>query len=210
MRIPIKTTTNPNKVMMKRMLLAALLCGMCALGTSAQEKETKVAIDTNKGVITIKLYNETPHHRDNFVKLVKSHLYDGVLFHRVIKDFMIQAGHIDMKEAPKGMKVKEGEPDYTVPAEILFPKLYHKRGQVGAARWGDDINPERASSSTNFYIVEVYMTEGGTPHLDNAYTVFGEVIDGMDVVDSIQVVPTGKEDRPLEDVVIRSMKIVEE
>ena len=75
MRIPIKTTTNPNKVMMKRMLLAALLCGMCALGTSAQEKETKVAIDTNKGVITIKLYNETPHHRDNFVKLVKSHLF---------------------------------------------------------------------------------------------------------------------------------------
>ena len=147
MRIPIKTTTNPNKVMMKRMLLAALLCGMCALGTSAQEKETKVAIDTNKGVITIKLYNETPHHRDNFVKLVKSHLYDGVLFHRVIKDFMIQAGHIDMKEAPKGMKVKEGEPDYTVPAEILFPKLYHKRGQVGAARWGDDINPENGAEA---------------------------------------------------------------
>ena len=223
--------------MMKRMVLAALLCGLYALGASAQEKETKVAIDTNKGLITIKLYNETPRHRDNFIKLVKEHQYDGVLFHRVIKDFMIQAGDVKAKNAPLNQPVGEGDLDYTVPAEIVFPKLYHKRGQVAAAREGDDVNPERASSAAHFYIVEgkkftaegldkmeqskhikytpeqrkVYMTEGGTPHLDNAYTVFGEVVSGMDVVDSIQVVPTDPAtDRPRENVVIRSMKIVED
>ena len=223
--------------MMKRMVLAALLCGMCALGTSAQEKETKVAIDTNKGLITIKLYNETPLHRDNFIKLVKAHEYDGTLFFRVINQFMIQAGDTQAKNPSIDDPVGEGGVDYTIPAEILFPKFYHKRGQVAAARWGDDINPKRESSGSHFYIVEgkkftaegldkiekeknikyapeqreVYMTEGGTPHLDNAYTIFGEVLSGMDVVDSIQVVPTNPaNDRPLENVVIQSMKIVEE
>ena len=186
--------------MMKRMVLAALLCGLCALGISAQEKETKVAIDTNKGLTTIKLYNETPRHRDNFLKLVKEHQYDSVLFHRVIKDFMIQAGDVKAKNAPLDQPVGDGDLDYTVPAEILFPKLYHKRGQVAAAREGDDVNPERASSAAHFYIVE-----------GKKYTIFGEVVSGMDVVDSIQAVPTDPAtDRPRENVVIRSMKVIED
>lgn len=217
------------------------ILGLCWLSTflvghlSAQDQETIVLIDTDKGKIKIRLYNETPQHRDNFIKLVKAHQYDGLLFHRVIKQFMIQTGDITSKDTLSGKKPGDGDLGYTVPAEIVYPKYFHKRGQLGAARTGDDINPERASSATQFYIVtgkfftemeldkmeqekniqltpeqrEAYMLEGGAPHLDGAYTVFGEVISGMNAVDKIQLVPTDENNRPLENISIKSMKIVD-
>jgi peptidylprolyl isomerase/peptidyl-prolyl cis-trans isomerase B (cyclophilin B) len=203
-------------------------------GSRAQEKEVQVLMDTDLGKIRIKLYNETPLHRDNFIKLVKEKQYDGVLFHRVIKQFMIQAGDVTSREAPADRKLGDGELGYTIPAEIVYPKYFHKRGQLCAARMGDEVNPTRASSGSQFYIVtgkhfidseldkleearkvtltpeqrEAYKTDGGAPHLDGAYTVFGEVIKGMDVVDRIQFVATGANDRPVNDVRIRSMQIV--
>jgi len=191
-------------------------------------------IKTTEGTIVVKLYAETPLHRDNFKKLVDAKLYEGVLFHRVIKDFMIQAGDPDSKNAvPKAM-LGSGDVGYTVPAEIVFPKYYHKKGALAAARQGDDVNPERASSGCQFYIVKGkvftdaelnaleqkkgikyteqqrsdYKTIGGTPHLDNAYTVFGEVIDGIEIASNISLVKTGKYDRPLEDIRILKITIV--
>jgi len=209
------------------------LFSLC-MNVFAQEKETKILIDTDKGKITVKLYNETPLHRDNFIKLVQSGQYTGLLFHRVIKQFMIQAGDINSKDAPPETKLGDGDLDYTIPAEIVFPRFFHKYGQLCAARSGDDVNPERASSASQFYIVtgkfyteneldkmeleknikltpeqrQAYMLEGGAPHLDDAYTVFGEVVKGMKVVDKIQFVSTDLNDRPLNNIKIRSMKIV--
>ena len=209
------------------------LFSLC-MNVFAQEKETKILIDTDKGKITVKLYNETPLHRDNFIKLVQSGQYTGLLFHRVIKQFMIQAGDINSKDAPPETKLGDGDFDYTIPAEIVFPRFFHKYGQLCAARSGDDVNPERASSASQFYIVtgkfyteneldkmeleknikltpeqrQAYMLEGGAPHLDDAYTVFGEVVKGMKVVDKIQFVSTDLNDRPLNNIKIRSMKIV--
>jgi len=199
----------------------------------AQEKETQVLINTDKGKITVKLYNETPLHRDNFIKLVQSGHFNGLLFHRVIRQFMVQAGDINSKNALSGTELGDGDLDYTIPAEIVFPRFFHKNGQLCAARSGDDENPERASSASQFYIVtgkfftenelnkmeleknikltpeqrQAYMFEGGTPHLDGAYTVFGEVVKGMKVVDKIQFVPTNLNDRPLKNIKIKSMKI---
>jgi len=215
-------------------LFGLCLFFMLGMNVFAQENEIKVLIDTDKGKITVKLYNETPLHRDNFVKLVQSGQYTGLLFHRVIKQFMIQAGDINSKDAPPETKLGDGELDYTIPAEIVYPRFFHKNGQLGAARSGDDVNPEKASSATQFYIVtgkffteneldkmeleknikltpeqrQAYMLEGGAPHLDGAYTVFGEVVKGMNVVDKIQFVPTDINDRPLHNIKIRSMKIV--
>lgn len=223
---------------MKKIIHIAWVCGLCLLGSTrlqAQEKETMVLIDTDKGKITVRLYNETPQHRDNFIKLINEHQYDGLLFHRVIKQFMIQAGDVTSKDAPPEKKLGDGDLGYTIPAEIVYPKYFHKRGQLAAARTADDVNPERASSASQFYIVtgkfftsmeldkmereknirltpeqrEAYMTEGGAPHLDGAYTVFGEVVKGMKVVDKIQFVPTDTNDRPLKNIAIRSMKILE-
>jgi len=205
-----------------------------SISVFAQEKETKVLIDTDKGKIVVKLYNETPKHRDNFIKLVNAHQYDGLLFHRVIKQFMIQAGDINSKNSPTGEKLGDGDLEYTVPAEIVYPQFFHQYGKLCAAREGDDTNPQRASSASQFYIVtgkfftenelnkmeqekkikltpeqrEAYMTKGGTPHLDGAYTVFGEVVKGMNVVDKIQFVLTDINDRPLKNIKIKSMKIV--
>ena len=215
------------------------LVGLCVLfslcmSVFAQEKETKVLIVTDKGKITVRLYNETPLHRDNFIKLVNANHYDGLLFHRVIRQFMIQAGDIESKDAPKDKKLGEGDLGYTIPAEIVYPRYFHKFGQLCAARTGDDLNPEKASSASQFYIVtgkfytdnelnkmelernfkltpeqrQAYMTEGGAPHLDGAYTVFGEVLKGMKVVDKIQFLPTDVNDRPLKNIKIKSMKIV--
>lgn len=235
----------------------------------------KVKIQTSLGDITVRLYDETPLHRDNFIKLAKQGYYDGTLFHRVIKDFMIQGGDPDSKGAPKGKQLGIGGPDYTIEAEIK-PGLYHKRGALAAARQGDEVNPERRSSGSQFYIVwgqvynqgqirqfakqmemqqmqqtfnqlamahrdeimqlrrernreglqalqdklaeqaqadvkangagltaeqqEIYTTIGGTPHLDGQYTVFGEVEEGLDVVERIQQVDTMRGDRPTEDI----------
>ncbi|MDR0794527.1 MAG: peptidylprolyl isomerase [Tannerella sp.] len=200
----------------------------------AQEAEIKVLIDTDKGKVTVKLYNETPLHRDNFIKLVEAGQYVGLLFHRVIKQFMIQAGDINSKDAPPETKLGDGDLDYTIPAEIVYPRYFHQSGQLCAARSGDDVNPEKASSATQFYVVtgtfhtereldkieqerkikltpeqrQAYMIKGGAPQLDGSYTVFGEVVKGMKVVDKIQFLPTDYNDRPLKNVKIKSMKIV--
>ncbi|MBQ0114482.1 MAG: peptidylprolyl isomerase [Bacteroidales bacterium] len=249
-----------------------------------ENKETQVEIKTSMGDIVVKLYNETPKHRDNFIKLVNDGYYNGVLFHRVIKDFMIQTGDGKSKTAKADDMLGDGDPGYTIPAEFVYPKYFHKRGALAAARTGDQVNPERASSGSQFYIVtgklystselsmmekqmgdmkkqsifqnlamqhrdeiikmqqtndqaglmqlqnelipiveaeyaknpvkltdeqlDAYTSVGGTPHLDGQYTVFGEVVKGMDVVDKIQNVETGNADRPVNDVKVISMRIL--
>ena len=195
---------------MKKVAFLSLACVFLVSNTMGQEqkkqadkpkKETVVLMKTTMGNLKIKLYNETPLHRDNFIKLVNEKFYDGLLFHRVIKDFMIQGGDPDSKNAPAGKRLGMGGPGYTIPAEIL-PQLKHKKGSLAAAR---DNNPERRSSGSQFYIVH---NNNGTPHLDGAYTVFGEVIEGMDVIDKIATVKTAPGDRPMEDVKIISASIV--
>ncbi|MDR1406980.1 MAG: peptidylprolyl isomerase [Tannerella sp.] len=216
-----------------------MLCGSLCLTTGmqmrAQGHETLVEIATSMGKIRVRLYDDTPLHRDNFIRHVETHRYDGLLFHRVIKQFMIQAGDVNSKDAPADRKLGDGDLDYTVPAEIVYPKYFHKRGQLCAARTGDEANPEKASSATQFYIVtgkfftereldkmeaekqtaltpeqrRAYMLEGGVPHLDGAYTVFGEVVKGMQVVDKIQFLQTDENDRPLKNIRITAVKIVD-
>lgn len=191
---------------------------------SCRDKERMVLISTQYGDIKVKLYNETPQHRDNFVKLAQEGFYDGTLFHRIIKEFMIQGGDPNSKNAQASTMLGNGGPGYTIPAEIL-PNFIHKKGALSAARLGDQGNPKRESSGSQFYVVqgkkwtddelnmfaqrgskltpeqkEIYKTIGGTPHLDGAYTVFGEVVEGLDVIDKIAAVPTGQADRPIEDV----------
>lgn len=219
-----------------------LLCSL-SLGTKAQSNDTirhEVLLETSMGNIRLVLYNETPLHRDNFLRLVKDGYYDGNLFHRVISNFMIQSGDSTSRHAKPGSSVGEYSPDYTIPAEIVYPKYFHKRGALAAAREGDDENPQRASSSSQFYIVygtnhsdadldrfqelldeatqgktkmtkEIrthYRKYGGTPHLDGQYTVFGEVIEGMDVVKKINRVFTDDYDRPVDDVRIVKATVV--
>lgn len=244
-----------------------------------------VLLETSEGNIKVRLFGDTPKHRDNFLKLVKEGYYNGVLFHRVINEFMVQTGDPDSKNAPAGKALGAGGLDYTLEAEIVYPKHYHKRGALAAARQGDQVNPERRSSGSQFYIVtgkayndstlkqmerqlqmmqkqqifneltkqhkdsimamrrnrdqaglqklqdelvaiteqkaaenpaaltseqrEVYATQGGTPHLDNQYTVFGEVVEGMDVVDKIEKAETDGRDRPVSDIRIISAKVVD-
>ena len=248
--------------------------------------ETQVRMQTNLGTITLNLYNETPLHRDNFIKLVKDGQYEGLLFHRVINEFMIQGGDVTSKNAPLNKQLGAGDLGYTVPAEFVYPRYFHKRGALCAARTGDDSNPEKASSASQFYIVtgkvysegeikqlekqkesrlkqaifnrlqnenkttimqyyksgdkdslaimrdtligkteietekrkeetkltaqqrEAYTTVGGVPFLDNEYTVYGEVTEGIEIVDKIQKVKTNSSDRPLENIVIESMQII--
>lgn len=253
--------------------------------TPADTASAKVLIETTLGNFTVLLYGDTPKHRDNFLKLAKEGYYDGTLFHRVIKDFMVQAGDPDSKTAAPGQHLGSGGPDYKIDAEIVFPKHFHKRGALAAARQGDQVNPMKQSSGSQFYIVtgqvidstqigamaermkqtrmqeifnklamehrneiielqrrgdrdalqalqnklieqteaevaanpgpgmtqemiDIYTTIGGTPHLDGAYTVFGEVIDGMDVVNKIEDVATDQMDRPKDDVRITGMKVL--
>ena len=197
-----------------------------------KKKQTKVLISTSHGDIKLALYNETPKHRDNFIKLVKTGFYDSTLFHRVIETFMIQGGDPDSKKAEPNQMLGNGGPGYTIPAEF-DTNLIHKRGALAAARQGDGVNPTKASSGSQFYIVQgkkyskkdlekmckrtgvtyteeqakVYESEGGTPMLDMSYTVFGEVIEGFDVIDKIAAVAKGRADRPKEDVKM-TMKIV--
>lgn len=189
------------------------------------EKQYKILISTPLGNMTAILYNETPVHRDNFVKLVKEGFYDGTLFHRVIKDFMIQGGDPISKNAAPAQPLGTGGPGYTLPAEF-HPALIHKKGAIAAARTSDNVNPERRSSGSQFYIVQgkkitpselnvmairngitytpeqikIYETIGGTPFLDQQYTVFGEVIEGLEVIDAIASVPTEGQNRPLKDI----------
>ena len=292
---------------------AALLFGMSACGSSTSSKEAgeaadstdttnsqetmatnynpadtssvKVEVETTLGSFTVLLYGDTPRHRDNFIKLVKEGYYNNTLFHRVINEFMIQAGDPDSKTAVAGQALGSGGPGYTVDAEFVFPKHFHKRGALAAARQGDQVNPTKASSGSQFYIVtgkkvseaemanmeqymeqsamqshfaqlaqqhmaevrdmqakgdqagleklqneliaeceayvaehpvkvtdemkKAYTTVGGTPHLDNNYTVFGEVVNGMETVDKIEKVETDRGDRPKEDIRIISMKVVD-
>ena len=249
------------------------------------EVRTLVRFETTSGDFTIALYNDTPIHRDNFIKLVNEHFYDSLLFHRTIWEFMIQTGDPTSRTAKPGEKLGEGSVGYTLPAEIIYPKYFHRRGVVAAAREGDEKNPERKSDGSQFYIVtgkvynagqlgqmekqlqyqqmqtifndlakqhrdtimnmrrnrdqaglqalqdelvkkteaeaaknpvkfteaqrEAYTTVGGTPHLDGTYTVFGEVVEGMDVVAKIETTATGSMDRPKEDIKIISMTVVE-
>ena len=195
---------------------------------------TKVVFKTSMGNITIALYDNTPLHKENFLKLVSEDYYNGVLFHRIIQGFMIQTGDPDSKGAPTGKMLGNGGPDYTIPAEFR-KENYHKRGAVAAARQGDNVNPTKASSGSQFYIVdgkpftkeqlnqitmaygttftdeqtEVYTTVGGAPFLDMQYTVFGEVVEGMDVVDKIAAQKKDRFDRPFNDIKIISTTIVE-
>lgn len=194
------------------------------------EKERIVEITTDMGKIKIKLYNETPQHRDNFIKLASEGFYNGTLFHRVIKDFMIQGGDPNSKNASPDAMLGSGDVGYKIPAEFNAA-LHHKKGALSAAR---DNNPEKASSGCQFYIVQGrqfsdndlngfevrnktkytekqrndYKTIGGTPHLDMNYTVFGEVIEGLDVIDKIAAVPTKPGDRPVSDVKMISVKVI--
>lgn len=215
---------------MKKASLLLLVILTIASGLSAQnetqEKATFVEIVTDSGVIEILLYKETPLHRENFIKLIKSGYYDGQVFHRLIKNFMIQGGDPNTKDAVKGELYGQGGPGYSIPAEIL-DKYFHKKGALAAARKGDDVNPSRASSGSQFYIVQgvvftkpqlelmverklhkpfteeeekYYTTTGGSPHLDGAYTVFGEVSRGLDVLEKLMNIPTDSYDRPVTDI----------
>jgi cyclophilin family peptidyl-prolyl cis-trans isomerase len=203
-----------------------------------KDRRRDVLIQTNKGDIVVRLSDSTPLHRDNFLKLVKQHYYDSLLFHRVMEHFMIQGGDPNSKVAKKGQPLGNGGPEYKIPAEFR-PTLFHKRGVIAAARMGDDVNPEKVSNGSQFYIVqgrvysdfsldsvetyrlkgrklplahrEVYKTLGGAPHLDQGYTIFGEVVKGMNIIDSIAATPTSKgndRNRPLVDVRIEKMKLV--
>lgn len=226
-------------------ILTLIACCMMGINLSAQTANEdsltadttlhQVMLETTMGNIKLALYNDTPKHRDNFLKLVNEGYYNGCIFQRVIKNFMIQGGDYSCRKVTPG-KVEKFDVGYTVPAEIIYPKYYHKRGQLCMAREGDDENPTKASGATDFYITwgrnfsprqmeylveqmqregknyaipskevqEGYIKYGGVPHLDNGYTVFGEVLEGLDVVDKIQNVATNKEnnDRPLEDIII--------
>lgn len=276
-----------------------MLITACSSGTDAGQQKvtetkktnviipemTKVELKTSLGDIVVGLYKETPKHHDNFVKLVKEGYYNGVLFHRVINDFMIQTGDGNSKTAKPGQMLGTGDPGYTVEAEFVYPKFFHKRGALAAVRTADQVNPERRSSGSQFYIVTgkvyneqqimqmehqmnqmnlqsifqakaaanqkeimrlrmardtagtealrqrliaeteaeaaknpvklteeqraAYTTVGGTPHLDNQYTVFGEVLEGMDVVAKIEGVATDRNDRPTEDIKIISATVIE-
>lgn len=277
---------------MKKILTTALLALVAVMMAGAKNKTAMTQnnngdviadIKTTMGDIKVKLYGQTPLHRDNFVKLAKEGYYNGVLFHRVIDNFMVQTGDGNSRDAAKGKMLGEGDPGYTIEAEIRYPELYHKRGVLAAARTGDSVNPEKRSSGSQFYIVtgktfndstlaqiekrhqttmmqnifnrlqvenrdsilalrrnrnregldklrdslvaqteaeyakapfkipedqrQAYKEVGGTPHLDGDYTVFGEVLEGMDVVDKIQKAETDRNDRPLEDIRILSVTI---
>lgn len=279
---------------MKRFAILFTLMACCLMACTGNQKkttdmetgnETLVRLETTMGNITVKPYNETPKHRDNFIKLVKEGTYDSTLFHRVIKNFMIQAGDPQSKTATDTTTLGNGDVGYTLPAEFN-PKFFHKKGALAAARLGDDVNPKKESSGCQFYIVTgrkfseaqmismenqlndarlenvfnelarkhmkeiykmrkagdndgllelqdsletqaraivakepalkfsreqiaAYTTVGGAPHLDGAYTVFGEVTDGMDVVDKIQAVKTNRADRPETDVRILKATVIE-
>ena len=219
-------------------LTMAVLFG--SLTSVAQTSTTEVLLETTEGNIRIALYDETPKHRDNFLKLTRMHIYDSLLFHRVIKDFMIQSGDTNSKNAKAGQQLGTGDFDYTQEPEFRLPQIFHRRGCVAMAREPDAVNPEMRSSACQFYIVwgkrfssaeieeaqerldtmthgrvkltpemiKTYKSVGGTPHLDGQYTVFGEVAEGLDVVERIQKAETDDYDRPFEDIRILRATVV--
>jgi cyclophilin family peptidyl-prolyl cis-trans isomerase len=198
-----------------------------------QSSATFVELETNVGTMKLKLYDNTPGHRDNFIKLVEQGTYDSVLFHRVIPNFMIQGGDPDSKGAPAGKMLGMGGPGYTVPAEFVDENI-HVKGALAAARMGDQANPTKASSGSQFYIVQgqslsdamldqmegmkkfkyspeqraLYKEKGGTPFLDREYTVFGELSEGFDVLDKIAALTRDRSDRPTEDVIIIKATVI--
>ena len=173
--------------------------------TMVQNSEPEFDIITTEGTIRVKLYSKTPRHRDNFCKLVSEHYYDSLLFHRVINGFMIQTGDPYTRDSSKAELYGQGGPDYTIPAEFVN-EYYHKKGALAAARRGDTANPRKSSSGSQFYIVQDEMN---CIHLDGQYTVFGETIDGFDVIDRIASAPTDRRDRPVKDIRIITIKPVE-
>ena len=207
-----------------RFILSVFVGLFLGLSVFSQERTT-VLISTSFGDMMVELYNETPQHRDNFVKLVRERFYDGTLFHRVIPNFMIQGGDPDSKGAAPNDQLGNGGPGYTIPAELV-DGLYHKKGVLAAARLGDVVNPKKESSGSQFYLVQgqvfteeklwsigvrsgkkyteeqtkTYGTIGGTPHLDGAYTVFGEVVKGLEVIELIANQKRDKNNRPLKNV----------
>ncbi len=220
---------------MKILLVAALLLlhsftlAQTDIKLRKKDRKKDIMLVTDSGSIILRLSDSTPKHRDNYLKLVKQGYFDSVLFHRVIKNFMIQSGDPDSKKAVAGQKLGNGGPAYTVPAEFRA-SLFHKKGVLAAARQSDAVNPEKASSGSQFYIVQgkkfsaagldsvetfrlngrklpaehraVYQSVGGAPHLDQNYTVFGEVVSGLDVVDKIASTATNPDNRPLADIKI--------
>lgn len=220
-------------------LLVSVAClAQAKTGLKKKDRKRDVELITTYGSIVLRLSDSTPLHRDNFLRLVKTGYYDSTLFHRVINRFMIQGGDPDSKQAAPGSPLGEGGPGYTIPAEFRAG-LFHKKGVIAAARQGDEVNPQKESSGSQFYIVqgrsftdggldslernrlkgrripadqrEIYKTTGGTPHLDQHYTVFGEVASGLDIADKIAAVATSKgadRDRPLQDVRITRAKLV--
>lgn len=212
---------------MRKLLLLLLLLPLLSVAQNRKKKDYLVTLTTDFGVMRLILHDETPKHKANFIRLVDSSYYDGLLFHRIIEKFMIQGGDPDSRTAVVGQALGDGDIGYLVPAELI-PTLFHKRGALGAAR---DDRPDKASSAVQFYIVQgriwndedlqkqidrgrargsnhtftdaqkqVYKTIGGTPHLDGNYTVFGQVIDGLAVIDSIAKQPRNPKDRPLKDI----------
>ena len=209
------------------LLIFLVACSSTKNIVAKKYERERIKLTTDSGIIILKLYDKTPLHRDNFLKLVKQHYFDSLLFHRVIKNFMIQGGDPDSKNAKPGILLGNGGPSYTIPAEF-DTSLFHKKGVLAAAREGDNVNPKKASSGSQFYIVqgkkftdagldsvetyrlkgrkiplwqrEVYKTIGGAPHLDMNYTVFGEVESGLEVVDKIAGTATGNNNRPLQDI----------
>jgi len=196
--------------------------------SSMSNAQTIVVFNTSAGDFKIKLYDETPLHKENFVKLVHQGYYNGILFHRVIQGFMIQTGDPNSLTAAPGQALGDGGPGYTIPAEFI-PSYFHKKGAVAAARQGDQVNPKKNSSGSQFYIVHgqplnnaqleslvtsnrhlpfteeqrtSYTTAGGTPHLDANYTVFGEVTEGLDIIDKIAAASTDQRNRPVTDIKI--------
>lgn len=212
--------------------LTLLISVLNIFGQQQTEKRRTVRLETSKGVICLELYNETPRHRDNFLKLVESGFYNGLLFHRTISSFMIQSGDSLSRNAAKGEILGRSSGGNTIAHEILYPKFFHKRGALCAARRVGPSNPKRDSSGSQFYIVygrrfndtmldevqarmnmqsggiirlteevrQAYKSIGGAPHLDGEYTVFGEVTEGIDIVEKIQWADTDENDRPLEDI----------
>jgi cyclophilin family peptidyl-prolyl cis-trans isomerase len=224
---------------MKNLRIARLLCAVIFIAALVQPMEGQnpvsgplIKIETSAGDMVVMLYDETPLHRDNMLKLAREGYYKDQLFHRVIRNFMIQGGDPNSVDAPRGQRLGAGNPGYTIPAEFR-KDLFHKKGALAAARTGDQVNPQKESSGSQFYLVqgrvftvdmlkamekdrpepftpeeiEAYTTLGGTPHLDGSYTVFGEVVEGMNVLDSIASVPVDSYNRPLQDVVFNILPI---